>query len=307
MRGVRIGTVLYVWVLIAAVGAIVSAPAQEINAVSPKRGAQGVALVPAAVAMTKAELIYDLFGPPFRTNDFGYGPPWGQNEAPLDLAPSIDWRTGARPSAWNQSGSKEAVTAWGQIIAPVGGVGPSRNFRVQVRHMRLYVFSGGGWARLLDGDDLTRNGSWYNSNLRIVGRPSFRTESEGWSVPWASDAGWVDFHFWPQKWPRAALPAQPLIIFAYMEARLIKDTDPSVDLGAVTVYGSTGADYHNTTTSTSIPPVPGIGIARHKRLLPGWRSFSQITYPTSKPPKADALFDYVTPFNSLVLPPEVGP
>jgi hypothetical protein len=252
-----------------------------------------------------AQLIYEWFGPPFRSGaEYGWGAPWGQHEARLATNPSWDWTEGARPAQWaTPPPGYTAMSGWGQVVEAASGIGPTRNFRVQVRWNRLYAFVNGVWVLVESTEQYGIQGGWFrNSDFSSAsGYVTWRREAEGFSVSWQSAPAGTLLHWWINSWPHPLIPAGATAFYAVAQVRLIPDTDPTVDLAAVQVYGAVGNDWWDTPTGRG---GPGTGIPRHKRLTAQWKTFASATIPVPAPPKYDPTYDYERAVRSFPqLPP----
>ncbi|MDR7531982.1 MAG: carboxypeptidase regulatory-like domain-containing protein [Armatimonadota bacterium] len=252
-----------------------------------------------------AQLIYEWFGPPFRSGlEYGWGAPWGRHEARLATNPSWDWTEGARPAQWaTPPPGYTAMSGWGQVVEAAGGIGPTRNFRVHVRWNRLYAFVNGVWHLVESTDQYGIQGGWFRNTdfSSASGYVSWRKEAEGFSVSWQSAPAGTLLHWWINSWPHPLIPTGATAFYAVAQVRLIPDTDPNVDLSAVQVYGGVGNDWWSSPTGQG---GPGTGIPRHKRLTAQWKTFASATIPTTAPPKNDPNYDYNTAVRSFSqLPP----
>lgn len=261
----------------------------------------GVLVTATLVSDPVGQLIYEWFGPPFRSGqEYGWGPPWGRHEDRLATNPSFDWTEGAKPTNWSSPPpGYTALSGWGQVVEPIGGLGPTRNFRVHVRWERLYALAGGSWQLVESTEQYGIQGGWYyNSDFSAAsGYVTWRQEAEGgFSVSWQTAPANTLLHWWIASWPHPLIPDGSTAFYSVAQLRLIPDTDPNVDLSAVAVYGAVGGDYFSSPTGSG---GPGTGIPRHKRLTSQWKTFASATIPISVPPSNDPNYDYDTAVRSF--------
>jgi uncharacterized protein YjdB len=223
-------------------------------------------------SLTVDDLVYSHLGPVYR--DAGkFGAPWGKHEGVLRGVPTTyDWQNGARPGAWMNHGTNEAVTGWGQVYEN-GPNSPVKNVRVQLRNFKMYVYVNNQWT-LVESASSNLQGAWYSEDFSssISGINSRDEASNGGGRSFDFKEGY-NVHFWDPKWPRTALPSGFQAFFIVVEARLIPNTDPNVDLSNAKYLLGVSADTYPTTESHGIGPWPSLSISRHKWVTGDWQTY----------------------------------
>lgn len=253
-------------------------------------------------AQSVQEVIYDMMGPVYRTGAFGE--PWGKHEAPLNGVPSYyDWADGARPGAWIQGvqgGQYLGTTIWGQVYFQQGG-SPETNFRVQIRNLQLFTFRNNSWELIIDTPDNV-GGVYFKEDFTGTNNSSdLRSEIGNGGGKSVSMIPNYNFHWWDDKWPRAAMPTDASAMFARAEVRLIPNTNPNVNLDNVRVLAASGIDAYQTTTSTG-QFITSLGIPRHKFVTKDWQYF---TFYVTGNPAPTTLTEYTNQLVGRALPPGV--
>jgi hypothetical protein len=236
--------------------------------------------------------VYDMYGPPHRTDGTLKGgvrigaAPWGRHEAlPLGLPSNFDFYHGARPGTFGPPGSGRATSSWGQVFEAAPGTG-TYDVRVQVRDHRLFfLLRDGRWVeRRADVDDRLIEGGYWSGTFRPQATAAVRDESGNGGGSSASLAGLAardhaTLHFWWRGWyPREVIPADAVGMLSMAEMRLIPDRNPAVDLGRARFIASIGADnYASATHTAGGQVVTAVMQPRMKLLTDQWRTFSGTT------------------------------
>jgi uncharacterized protein YjdB len=222
--------------------------------------------------LTVDDLVYSHLGPTYR--DAGqYSAPWGKHEGVLRGVPTgYDWANGARPGAWMNHGSNQAVTGWGQVYE-MGPNSPVKNVRVQLRNFKMYVYVNNQWA-LVENASSNIQGAWYSEDFtsNSAGINSRDESANGGGRSFNFKEGY-NVHFWDPKWPRSALPSGFQAFFIVVEARLIPDTDPNVNLSNAKYLLGVSADTYPTVESHGFGPWPSLSISRHKWVTSQWQTY----------------------------------
>lgn len=254
-------------------------------------------------------VIYDQFGPPFRTQA-GYGAPWGRNEAfPRGMPSSYAQYEGVFPSTWtgwDARGTKAAqpwfVVNWTTESQAAQGSG----LGVEVRNGQLWARVAGRWVQLASSA-VGWEGAHYDPGFNpgggadegSTGPIGFRSEGSGHG---RFDMRWgVNAHAWTKGWPRPGIPAGADALFLTMEMRLVGDVGSARPFTA-----HAGIDAYDTTTSTGTRN-PFYAAGRQKYVTPCWQPFTAITLPTTKPGNAQPGLDYWSAILDAGLPDAVLP
>jgi hypothetical protein len=174
-----------------------------------------------------------------------------------------------------------AATAWGVIYEAAGG-STATNTRVEVRNIRLYLWSKsrGRWVRYQastspTGEDYAEpQGSEGFSNMSSPA--DLRTEPDGGVSVKMHQGSW--FHFWPADGRTVIAPADIGGAYTTFEARLVKD-DPQGpdDTSSARYLASAGADWW-VNRSAPWPDNTQAFFARFRYITPSWSTWTGTTW-----------------------------
>lgn len=231
------------------------------------------------MAYTVDQVVYDMVGPEFRDDSY-FQKPWGKHEGELHGVPAdSEWAHGATPGMWVDYDYNEAITAWGQVYE-WAGESPVTNIRVHLRNMKLYALNDEGWQLLQDGSDYgpgEGNGYLEGTNLpedSKVGEilSDIRTElSGGMSFTMEPDKR---FLWWIATWPRPTIPEGTIAFYVTIEARLIPDDDPEVELDKAKYLLGLSADYYQFDNTIGSEPGAFTAHPRYRFLTSNWQTFT---------------------------------
>jgi hypothetical protein len=197
---------------------------------------------------------------------------------PHGVPPSYDWYLRGRTGAGNNKGRFNAITAWGQIFENESG-SSSRNTRIQIRNLRLYVLDGKDrdWHVLQRPESIV--GAHYKEDYAgNISRPAKIRKEETGGVSFLPEPGW-NFHFFPPD--RASLiDVYPEGVFVAFEARLILNNPMSSDDRKQSNFlMGAGADYwlDKVAEWDQYRTNRDVGISRFKRITAEWRWVSMTT------------------------------
>jgi hypothetical protein len=176
------------------------------------------------------------------------------------------------------NGAMAAMTAWGQIYAEAGVREPPRgSVRVEVSHIRSFIWSNSQRRWALVQDSLSADGAHYFEDFR--GNRSvpadLMTEPDG-----GTSVGMIpgfNFHFWPMTGRAGLLPGDVGAVITAYEARLI---GPSA--AHARYLANAGGDWWRTTSapyegSSTNANNAGIGEGRFVQLCSSWSTIAFYT------------------------------
>jgi hypothetical protein len=175
-------------------------------------------------------------------------------------------------------GGYTAFTQWGVIFLEKGTDVPP-NVRIQIRHLRAYVFSKQRltWQPLQAAH--TMCGYHYPNDFTEAPTPAnTRTEPDGTrSITMVKG---FNYHFWPCG-PHVAIdPGDIGGIFTTYQARLIPDTPTGPNhLAEARFLAHSGADYWLNPPTGQGNPIENddVALGKFKFLTPQWQSFNMHT------------------------------
>jgi len=204
----------------------------------------------------------------------------GVNEGlPLGVPLSYAWASGPVMEMGNDSGTWQAMTAWG-VIYPASPGNPAVNTRVNIRNVQAYYLrrSTGKWL-LLQNTSKPAGGAYpadFSVNVPIPG--DVRNEPDG-TISVTVRSGY-NYHFYPPV--RGSInPGDIAGIVTIFEARLIVGNPALPDDRNVAAYlAGSGGDYYPALTGPwpgNLPYNPGIAAGKEKLVTTSWRFFSMTT------------------------------
>jgi hypothetical protein len=196
--------------------------------------------------------------------------------APSGVPESYDWAKQPRIGMGNKPNTFRAVLPWGQLYEQAGG-NPATNTRVQIRKLKIYIFSKKNkmWFRPIT-TEVIEGANYAEDFVDDKNRPAnIQTAPEGGGISVLAGEGY-NFHFWTQH--RATIDPNDIGgVFSTCQARLIiQNTALPDDRSQAKYLLSVGADYwlDESAQWDNFKTNGDVAIGRFKFVKIAWQAFN---------------------------------
>lgn len=260
-----------------------------------------------AAAPTVDDLVYDMWGAPYRDDG---GKQWGalgtylgKHEAPMGVSGTKwSWLGGATPGVYPPFPATDPSTGitydyhnvWGMVVAVKGSTNP-HGLRLYIEPPQVYHLQAGAasWSKvkgtMADNGGFQGNfytGSSFSKSLTLAQGTHFRNESNGWSVDlnyMLNANGTIDDNrailhfFWKGYYPRLQIPTGGRVAI-HSRMKLFSD-NAAVDPAKGQFEGHMSGDVFATATTTVGPGGKNRGFSspRHRLIRPTFGHTGYVT------------------------------
>ncbi|MCU0448175.1 MAG: hypothetical protein MUE85_25010 [Microscillaceae bacterium] len=199
--------------------------------------------------------------------------------APSGVPDSYDWAKKPRIGMGNNPGIFRALIPWGQLYEQVGG-NPATNTRVQLRKLKIYIFSKKDkrWFRPIS-TEVIEGANYAEDFVDDKNRPAdIQTPREGGGISVVAGGGY-NFHFWTNR--KTTIDPDDIDgVFSTCQARLvIQNTALPDDRLQAKYLLSIGADYwlDESAQWDNFKTNGDVAIGRFKYVTTTWQAFNMTT------------------------------